>query len=1077
VSARASVVGLGASAGGIDALRQFFTHLPDAPESVGVRMVYVVVTHLSSEADSSLVDILQRSTRLVVEEATDGQAVTPGHVYVIPPGRRLAIEDGHLHVSDAPRPHQTTTIDRFFRSLAADQGNKAIGIVLSGMGTDGSIGLRSIKEAGGITMVQDPAEAEYSHMPQSALNAAQVDLSLPVPDLSEKLVEYCDNAGSIHVPVKMERMSTDGRSAFQHILSRLQSEAGHDFSRYKRSSLLRRIRRRMQIHSHPSLEAYLKHLRDDLAETRALYRDLLIGVTSFFRAPAAFEALSEAVIPTLFEHASVAEPVRVWVPGCATGEEAYSLAILLAEHADTLDHPPDVQIFATDVDQQALQFARSGLYPAPIETDLTPERLERFFNEEGDYYRVAHTLREQVLFARHNLLVDPPFCNLDLISCRNLLIYLNEETQKYALELFHFGLKQKKGTLLLGGAESTRHASPLFSIADESHSILQAKARRPKGGYSFATGDWDMKSGLEANSALEKSRLLIQENTRDATDDGDQSYRDQLISLLRRRILSREVPSLLVDARHTILDRNEAARPYLQLEGRGRSPRLDDCVPETLGSVLETVLADAAAKGEPVRRSDVTVPMGNDEQTLTVAVYPIVSDGTADELTPSSDQSEAFPLLVRFERSSLPASSPGEATGNELQEELRRLRAQLLLTIQGQDAPEDLEAANEELLSMNEELHVMNEELHTKNHELATRREELKATNEELKATNQQLREKMEEIEETNSALETLMAATQITTFFLDQHLRLQRYTPRNTDLFDVRPTDVGRPLSYLARQLNYDGLLEDARQVLETGQTLDREIRPDEETWLLTRIRPYSQSGDHGDGVVLTFVDVTSHRALERELVSTAEKVRREIGQELHDVLSSDLAAIAMKTENIARRLAENGSEETDALQAVVESMRAASTKSRTLSHELIPVGLQEEHLAAALESLCNEQEDLSGLPCVFLGNREEPLPKSKETAMQLYRIGREAIVNARKHASPNEIQVDLRRREDNLVLRVRDDGKGLPDNLDEAEGLGIRTMRYRANLIGTSLTFETGKGGTTVVRCALPLNAARSE
>jgi two-component system CheB/CheR fusion protein len=470
--------------------------------------------------------------------------------------------------------------------------------------------------------------------------------------------------------------------------------------------------------------------------------------------------------------------------------------------------------------------------------------------------------------------------------------------------------------------------------------------------------------------------------------------------------------------------------------------------------------------------------VGNDEHTLTVAVYPIGPDEPVDESDASADQGGSFPLLlVRFERPSLPAASPQQTSGAELQGELDRLHAQLRLTTQGKEAPEDLEAANEELRSMNQELHVMNEELHTKNHELATRREELKATNEELKATNRQLREKMEEIEETNSALETLMAATQITTFFLDHNLHIQRYTPQNTDLFNVRPTDVGRPLSDLARRFSDDGLLDDVRHVLDTRQTLDREIRPDEDTWLLTRIRPYSQDTDRGDGVVLTFVDVTKHRTLERELVNATEKVRREIGQELHDILSSDLTAIAIKIDSIAQRLDEARPEEAEALQEVIDTTREAAEKSRTLSHELVPMGLQEEHLAAALESLCNEQEDLSELSCVFVGDREEPLPKKKETAMQLYRIALEAIVNAREHANPSEIQVDLRRRDGNLVLRVRDDGTGLPDSLDEVEGLGIRTMRYRANLIGASLTLETTAGDATVVRCTLPLGTARAE
>ena len=1071
------VVGIGASAGGVDALRRFFDHLSENSPSTSRRMAVVVVLHLSDDADSNLASLLQHHTNMVVEEATDGTTVRPGHAYVIPPGTRLKIEESTLHLTDTTHPHEISTIDRFFRSLAENQGENAIGIVLSGMGTDGSLGLRAIKEAGGITMVQNPAEAEFSHMPQSALRAAQVDLSLPIPAIVDKLSEYGDHAAP--VPTEITALQEEGQSAFQRILGRLRSETGHDFSRYNRSSLLRRVRRRMQIHAHSSLSDYLNHLRDHPGETESLYKDLLIGVTSFFRSPAAFDALAETVIPDVCGRTGDGDQVRVWVPGCATGEEAYSIAMLFAEHTETLDHPPEVQIFATDVNEEALQFARDGLYPAPIQDDLTPERLDRFFQEAGDYYRVKYSLREQVVFAKHNLLTDPPFSNLDLISCRNLLIYLDEETETFALELLHFGLKSKGGVLFMGGSESTQSAATLFAVQDKTHSLLRAKARMPQGGYNFTmdgSGTW---SGMQAKDALEESRQLIHKTNRATGDDPDAGYRQKLLSLLRRRILDREVPSILVDGRRRILARNEQAHPCLQFDN-GTLPRdLDRSVSETLRPVLDEALGRAVEQQEPVQHPGVEVSFGPVTQTTTVAVYPIGPTRSSRASAKSITRGEALPfLLIRFEGARRSDSSPeGEATGADLQKELDRLHDQLLLTTRTvPDTPEEAEAANEELLSMNEELHVMNEELHTKNHELATRREELRATNEELKATNEQLREKMEEIEETNNALGTLMAATQIATLFLNDNLRIQRYTPQNTDLFDVRPADVGRPFSELARQFSDSNLLKDARTVLKTGQTLDREIRPDTDTWLLTRVRPYSQDGGD-DGVVLTFVDVTEHRTLERELVSATDKVRREIGQELHDVLSSDLAALAMKTDNITQRLDAADSAQAAALQTVVESMREAAEKSRTLSHELVPVALQEEHLAAALESLCAEQEDLSDVPCVFVGNRNESLPRDPETAMQLYRIAREAIVNAWKHADPNEIRVDLRRRDDHLVLRVRDNGTGLPNNLDEVEGLGVRTMRYRANLVGASLTLGTGPGGETAVRCALPLDDARRE
>jgi len=396
------IVGIGASAGGIDALRTFFDAMP--AES---GMAFAVVLHLAPDRESNLADILAKETVMTVEAATEDCAIHPNHVYVIPPGRRLGIEDGVLHLSNSVSPHDVAVIDSFFRSLAADQRENAVGIVLSGTGTDGTLGLRTIKEEGGITMVQDPNEAEYDNMPRSALSSGLVDLVLPTPKLAQKLVDYRDSAGIIRLPDQVETLDGKGKSTLHRIFTRLYTATDHDFSNYKQSMVLRRLERRMQLQSIRDLDAYLDLLRRDKEEVTALYKDLLISVTSFFRDPEAFEALADRVIPALFEHKDVGGQVRVWVPGCATGEEAYSLAMLLVEYTDRLDHAPDVQVFATDVDEEALQLGREGLYPKAIQADVTNKRLNRFFEREGDYYRVKGPLREQVLFAKHNLLTDP----------------------------------------------------------------------------------------------------------------------------------------------------------------------------------------------------------------------------------------------------------------------------------------------------------------------------------------------------------------------------------------------------------------------------------------------------------------------------------------------------------------------------------------------------------------------------------------------------------------------------------------------------------------------------------------------
>jgi two-component system CheB/CheR fusion protein len=467
------IVGIGASAGGIDALQRFFRELP-----AETGMAVVVVLHLSPDHESNLAEILQSGTDMTVERATDGTEVRPDHVYVIAPGHHLTLRTGTLRVSTSTDRHNVATVDRFFRSLADDQGRNAVGIVLSGTGSDGTIGLRAIIEHGGVAVAQDPEDAEYDAMPQSAIATGLIDFTAPAGPLAEKLVAYRDRAGAIQVPAQIDQVGDDEQSVLQKILARLYTVTGHDFTHYDRSMVLRRLERRLRVSEAQSMEEYHRRLQNDTEETRALYKDLLTSVTNFFRGPEAFAALQETVIPKLFEDKGPDEQVRVWVPGCATGEEAYSLAMLLVEHADTLDHPPELQVFATDVNEAALDVGRERCYPEPIAADVTEERLRRFFEQEGSYYRVSPHLREIILFSGHDVLADPPFSTLDLVSCRNLLRYLNEDATEQVYHRFHYGLREG-GFLLLGRNEPTQAAGDLFSTVDASNTILQARPLAP----------------------------------------------------------------------------------------------------------------------------------------------------------------------------------------------------------------------------------------------------------------------------------------------------------------------------------------------------------------------------------------------------------------------------------------------------------------------------------------------------------------------------------------------------------------------------------------------------------------------
>jgi two-component system CheB/CheR fusion protein len=1104
------IVGIGASAGGVDALRQFFGALPtdlassspeasredsspedtsseDAPgeadrgEASG--SAYVVVLHLSPTAESDLVDILQDVTRLRVERAADGQRARRGTVYVCAPGQRLTLDEGRLHVEKVTEPHDPLSIDRFFRSLAADQGENAVGIVLSGSGSDGTLGLRAIKEAGGVAMVQSPDEAEHPRMPESALATGLVDLSLPVAQLAENLAAYRDRAGAIQVPKDEAVLGEDARSTLARIFDVLHQATGFDFSGYKRSTVLRRLERRLQLSGRETLEGYLDLLQSNAEETRALQKDLLISVTNFFRDPDAFQALEETVVPALFDGKSAGDSVRVWVPGCATGEEAYSLAMLLVEEAERAGTAaPDLQIFATDVNEDALAFGRQGLYPKAIETDVSAERLDRFFQRQDDGYQINHGLRDHVLFAKHNLLEDPPFSDLDLISCRNLLIYLEQKLQHRAYRLLHYGLRDR-GHLFLGRSEALGQADELFEATDASNNILRARDRPQQSGPRSAGASflqWRMRPGADTRRTGSEKGAGRRAGSASmplgrSPGDGDSSGHEETPRTVHRRALMEEVASVLVTEGRKIVHVSGAADRYLQFGEGPPTSDLVDCVPDAVRHQLRSALYRAFDDGEATHRTGIELQIEGEPRHLALSVRPLESGGTRY-------------AHVRFEDLAAPGSGDqvGETSDSdreaELRAELEHTRKQLQATAEEHEAvAEEMETANEELLSMNEELQ-------SKNEELETNKEELQSVNEELKATNRELKSRIEEVRRSKGALENLMAATEIATLFLDPDLCIRRFTPAAAELFDLSESDLGRHLGDLTKGFDRGDLLAEARRAFRDARPVEREVRRGPEEWHLARLRPYRTVDGEVTGVVLTLVDITQRRLLERQVVNTAEKVRRQIGQDLHDVLSSDLTALAMKLDNYRDRLDGTADFDLSPLRDMAEHAREAANRARTLSHALVPVALQEEHLAAALENLCREQADLTELSVAFEGNREERLPRNKETAAHLYRIAREAVVNARRHSGCDNIRVRLGRTNGTLEMVVQDDGIGLPEDVDEARGLGMRTMRYRANLVGASLSFEPGldegessdggaDGPGTLLRCTLSLPEAKAE
>jgi two-component system CheB/CheR fusion protein len=847
------VVGIGASAGGLPALLRLFEHMP-----ANNGMAFVIILHLSPKHDSNADQVLQRVTRMPVTQVTEFVKIEPNNVYVIAPNKQLAMMDGHLTVVDMDRPRgQHVAIDEFFRTLAEAQQERAIALVLSGTGGDGAVGIGRMKEKGGVTLVQSPGDAEHDGMPLAAISTGLVDFILPVAEMPQKLIELWNNAAVIQLPPLRGDESVSpvvdidesgaAESALQRILGVLRIQTGHDFRQYKRATVLRRLERRMQVRAMQTLPDYLRLLEADAGEHKALLNDLLIGVTNFFRDREAFDTLEREILPAVYRDRQAGDEVRAWVAGCATGEEAFSMAMLLADQAALMANPPSYQVFASDIDEHAIATARAGMYPTSIVADVPPARLRQHFTREDGRYHIRKGVRDRILFAVHNLLRDPPFSRIDVVSCRNLLIYLNRDIQQRVLETFHFALKPG-GYLFLGSSESAESVDELFVAVDKKNRIYRARA-------TVRTLPHHRPNASAPGLHLPEPRTFAAPGRRQTS----------MAEVHGRALAAFAPPSVILDSDHNIVHMSEDAARFMRLVGGEPSRDILALVLPELRIDLRSALYQVQNSGVSVEGRQVSMMRAGVSCVVGVTVRPFHDDEAIQDF-----------LLVTFsevQRQVDPATADGrggnEAVLSQLEAELQRKKQQLQETI------EHAEVSNEELRAANEELQAINEELRSATEELETSKEELQSVNEELITVNYELKLKVEETGKANDDLNNIIASTDIATVFVDSALRIKRFTPRAADIFSILPSDAGRSLLDLTHRLDYKELADDVALTFNTLRMVEREVRSHEGRYYIVRLLPYRTTEDRIEGAVMTFFDITGRREAEEKLRAGEARMR----------------------------------------------------------------------------------------------------------------------------------------------------------------------------------------------------------
>jgi two-component system, chemotaxis family, CheB/CheR fusion protein len=1093
-----AIVGVGASAGGLDAFTRLLQRLP--PDA---GLAYVLVQHLAPDHESLLPELLGRATVIPVVQARDGIRVESNHAYVIPPNVGMTVTDGHLRLATRVKDDGLyLPIDLFLRSLADVHGPAAVAVILSGAGSDGARGVEAIKEVGGIVYAQDTESARFPGMPEAAVATGCVDFVFTPEEIASQLGQLATYLAS---PAR-GRESADGRESdddadLRAILGLLHRRIGVDFSHYRRGTIQRRILRRMLVHRHETRGDYLDFLRRNASELDLLYEELLIGVTSFFRDPDVFEKLRTSALPDLMKSRAPGLPLRAWVAGCSGGEETYSLAIVLLEFLESIGSDVSIQVFGTDLSESAIARARAAVYPAEIAGQVSPERLRRFFVPEPNKgYRIAKSVRDLCVFSRHNVVRDPPFSHLDLISCRNVLIYMEQPLQQRVLPIFHYAL-ETHGLLLLGGAESPGASTELFEPFSKKHRIYRRRAS----------------SSRPASLDLERTSLAAILPGRRRPAENVASNPASLSDALDQVVVSRYAGhGVVVDEQFAIVHFRGDTSRFLTHASGNASLDLVRLARAELVTPLRVALSRVAATGQPVRESNIVLRDEARPRHVTIDVFP---------LPPVSGQNRRFVVLFDDALPVAPAAddrpaargrtrrrASGDARDVDvLRDELAAAKQHLADVIEQHGATvEELRAAGEEIQSSNEELQSTNEELETT-------KEEIQSTNEELNTLNEELRHRNHELGELASDLTNVFASTSIPIVIVGHDLRLRRFTPAATRLMRVIPTDTGRPFGDVKLSFSLPNIEQLITAAVETLATTEHVLEDEHGAWWSLTIRPYRTVDRRVDGAVLVFADIDATKRSElratktsvadrvalvgaeearvaalaranealavgmadreraaaernvllRKLDSAEEEERRRLSRELHDEVGQRLTAVGLGVQALADA-AGHGPEIETRLATLRELVASLGRELHTLALRLRPKALDDFGLEAALSIFAEEWTQQSGI-AVDLHARadDERLPPEIESAV--YRIVQEAFTNVARHSRATEASVVIERRDGQLHAIVEDDGigfdaKALLEGRGAAKGLGLLGIRERVALLNGMMELESGDAGTTL-------------